>query len=71
MITENDIIFDHLYDEFESYMNERIPEIEKNTRYKEGISSLINSELLFYMEEYGLEDGLVKKLWEAYNEKKK
>ena len=71
MTTDNDIIFDHLYDEFKEYMDERIPQIIKNTRYSEAIPTLISNEVEYYMDEYGLKEEVVIKLWDTYNEKEK
>ena len=71
MTTDNDIIFDHLYDEFKEYMDERIPQIIKNTRYSEAIPTLISNEIDDYMDEYGLKEEVVLKLWDTYNEKEK
>ena len=71
MTTDNDIIFDHLYDEFKEHMDERIPQIIKNTRYSEAIPTLISNEVEYYMDEYGLKEEVVLKLWDTYNEKEK
>ena len=71
MTTDNDIIFDHLYDEFKEYMDERIPQIIKNTKYSEAIPRLISNEVEYYMDEYGLKEEVVLKLWDSYNEKEK
>jgi len=71
MTTDNDIIFDHLYDEFKEHMDERIPQIIKNTRYSEAIPTLISNEVEYYMDEYGLKEEVVIKLWDTYNEKEK
>ena len=71
MTTDNDIIFDHLYDEFKEYMDERIPQIIKNTKYSEAIPTLISNEIDDYMDEYGLKEEVVLKLWDTYNEKEK
>jgi len=71
MTTDNDIIFDHLYDEFKEHMDERIPQIIKNTRYSEAIPTLISNEVEYYMDEYGLKEEVVQKLWDTYNEKEK
>ena len=71
MTTDNNIIFDNLYNKFKKYMDKRIPEIIKNTRYKEAIPTLISNEIDDYMDEYGLKEEVVLKLWDTYNKKEK
>jgi len=71
MTTDNNIIFDNLYNKFKKYMDKRIPEIIKNTRYKEAIPTLISNEINDYMDEYGLKEEVVLKLWDTYNKKEK
>ena len=71
MTTDNNIIFNNLYNKFKKYMDERIPEIIKNARYKEAIPTLISNEIDDYMDEYGLKEEVVLKLWDTYNEKEK
>ena len=67
MTTDNNIIFNNLYNKFKKYMDERIPEIIKNARYKEAIPTLISNEIDDYMDEYGLKEEVVLKLWDTYD----
>ena len=50
MTTEQDLIFDELYDEF------------KRTIEADGV----NVNLLTYAEEHGIDDDLMMQIWEAY-----
>ena len=50
MTTEQDLIFDELYDEFKRTMD----------------NDSVNVNLLTYAEEHGIDDDLMMLIWEAY-----
>ena len=50
MTTEQDLIFDELYDEFKRTMD----------------NDSVNVNLLTYAEEHGIDDDLMMQIWEAY-----